>query len=151
MNTTLVQSVLAGFILASTVIQAQDAVRLNSDRRQVMAHGYDVVAYFTDQKPVKGSDQFTYMWQGATWRFASALHRDQFAKTPEKFAPQYGGFCAYGVSRNYTVDIDPEAFTVVDGRLFLNYSKKVRAVWENERLANITKADANWPALSRRR
>lgn len=134
-----------------TVLQAQDApaVRLNTDSSRVMVHGYDVVAYFTDHKPTPGSNDFTFSWQGATWKFASAAHRDLFAKTPEKFAPQYGGFCAWAVSRNYTADTDPEAFTVANDRLFLNYSKKVQAMWEPERDANIAKADGNWPALSR--
>jgi hypothetical protein len=144
-------AVLATALLATVALQAQDApaVRLNTDSSRVMVHGYDVVAYFTDQKAVPGTNEFTFAWQGATWKFASAAHRDLFAKTPEKFAPQYGGFCAWAVSRNYTADTDPEAFTVAHDRLFLNYSKKVQSMWEPERDANIAKADTNWPALSK--
>jgi len=122
---------------------------LNTDAAKVMMHGYDVVAFFTDEKAVKGTDAFEYVWQGATWRFATADHRSLFQTAPEKYAPQYGGFCAWAVSRNYTADTDPEAWVVVNGRLFLNYSKNVQKQWTIDRDANISKADVNWPALAR--
>ena len=112
--------------------------------------GYDPVAYFTSGKPVKGSKEFTTQWRGATWYFASAENRDRFAQAPEKYAPQYGGYCAYGVSQGYTVSIDPAAWTVVDGKLYLNYSASVRRTWEKDIPGYIRKADANWPkALER--
>jgi YHS domain-containing protein len=112
--------------------------------------GYDPVAYFTAGKPVKGSKDFTTQWRGATWHFASAENRDRFAQAPEKYAPQYGGYCAYGVSQGYTVSIDPAAWTVVDGRLYLNYSASVRRTWEKDIPGYIRKADVNWPkALER--
>ena len=131
-------------------VGAQEAaVRLNTDAAKVMMHGYDVVAFFTDEKAVKGTDAFEYVWQGATWRFATADHRSLFQTAPEKYAPQYGGFCAWAVSRNYTADTDPEAWVVVNGRLFLNYSKNVQKQWTIDRDANISKADVNWPALAR--
>src|SRR5512135_2769630 len=88
----------------------------------VAIRGYDPVAYFTESKPVEGSKQFTFEWQGATWRFASAANRDLFAKTPEKYAPQYGGYCAYAVSQGHTATIDPQRWRIVDGKLYLNYS-----------------------------
>jgi YHS domain-containing protein len=112
--------------------------------------GYDPVAYFTSGKPVKGSKEFTTRWRGATWHFASAENRDRFAAAPEKYAPQYGGYCAYGVSQGYTVSIDPAAWTVVDGKLYLNYSTSVRRTWEKDIPGYIRKADVNWPrALER--
>jgi hypothetical protein len=116
--------------------------------RGVALDGYDVVAYFTEGRPTKGSPSFTHVWQHATWRFATAAHRDAFAAAPDKYAPQFGGFCAYGVSRGYAVDIDPNAWTVVDGRLYLNYSKSVQRTWDQDRTAFITKAEANWPAIA---
>jgi YHS domain-containing protein len=111
--------------------------------------GFDPVAYFADSRPVKGSDQFTHRWKGATWRFASAENRDRFAAAPEKYAPQYGGYCAYGVAQNYAVSIDPQAWSIVEGKLYLNYSRGVRDTWNKDIPGYIGKADANWPAVLR--
>jgi YHS domain-containing protein len=113
----------------------------------VAIEGYDAVAYFADGKPVKGSDEFRHEWMNATWRFASAEHRDAFAKEPEKYAPQYGGYCAFGVSRGYAVPVDPEAWKVVDGKLYLNYNKDVQTEWNKDIPGYIRKADANWPEV----
>ena len=109
--------------------------------------GYDAVAYFTDGKPVEGSKEFTTDWSGATWRFASAAHRDAFVKEPAKYAPQYGGYCAWAVSQNSTADADPEMWTIVDGKLYVNYDKKVMEKWKLDIPGNIVKADRNWPKL----
>ena len=114
----------------------------------VAIQGYDAVAYHTQQQAVKGSRAFTHVWRGATWQFATAEHRDRFAASPESFMPQFGGFCAYGVSRGYAVDIDPEAFAVVDGRLYLNYSKRVQRTWNQDRAGYIEKARQNWPKVA---
>jgi YHS domain-containing protein len=121
---------------------------VNVDRKGVAIEGYDPVAYFTMYKPVKGNKDHVVSWMGATWRFASADNRDLFAKDPEKYAPGYGGYCAYGVANNYLVKIDPRAWTVYEGRLYLNYSLKVREKWKKDIPGNIRRADANWPALS---
>ncbi|HWQ33282.1 MAG TPA: YHS domain-containing (seleno)protein [Blastocatellia bacterium] len=111
--------------------------------------GYDVVAYFTDGKAVKGSSEFRHDWMGAKWYFVSAARRDEFAKSPEKYAPQYGGYCAWAVSNNYTADIDPEAWKIVNGKLYLNYNRDVQKMWEKDQSERIKKADANWPGLHR--
>lgn len=112
--------------------------------------GYDPVAYFTEGKPVEGSRKFSHEWKGATWRFASAANRDAFAAAPEKYAPQFGGYCAYGVANGYTVSTVPEAWTIVEGKLYLNYSLGVRADWLKDVPGYIGKANANWPrALER--
>ncbi len=103
----------------------------------VAIQGYDAVAYVTDQRAVKGQRAFSHQWRGVTWHFASAANRDRFAITPEAFAPQFGGYCAYGVSRGYAVDIDPQAFTIDDGKLYLNYSKRVQATWNQDRAGYI--------------
>ena len=95
----------------------------------------------------RASSDFTTEWHGATWRFASAAHRDQFVADPEKFAPQFGGYCAWAVSQNKTAGIDPEAWKIVDGKLYLNYSKDIQAKWEQDVPGNIGKAEANWPKL----
>jgi YHS domain-containing protein len=109
--------------------------------------GYDAVAYFLDGKPVEGSREHQVEWNGATWRFASAAHRELFAKEPRKYAPQYGGFCAFGVSRGYAVGIDPAAWKIVGGKLYLNYNKDVQAEWVKDIPGHIRKADANWPKI----
>jgi hypothetical protein len=112
--------------------------------------GYDAVAYFTESKAVKGDPRFEHEWHGVHWQFVSAAHRDAFAQSPEKYAPQYGGYCAYAVSRNTTAPTDPEAWKVVDGKLYLNYDTNVRILWEKELPEAIARADRNWPgALSR--
>ena len=109
--------------------------------------GYDPVAYFTEGRPVKGSKQFTHRWNGAEWRFASELNRERFAAAPEKYAPQYGGYCAYGVASGYAVKIEPDAWSVVDGKLYLNYDRSVQASWQKDVPGFVRKADANWPRV----
>lgn len=109
--------------------------------------GADPVAYFTQSDYVPGSDEFTHDWEGATWRFTSAENRDLFAAQPEEYAPQYGGFCAWAVSQGYTASIDPTAWKIVDGKLYLNYSAGVQRKWSKDIPGNIAKADQNWPAV----
>ena len=113
----------------------------------VAIDGYDPVAYFTDGKPVEGSADYSFEWQGATWRFASAEHRDRFAGQPERWAPQYGGYCAWAVSQGHTADIDPAAWTVVGEKLYLNYDADVQKKWLADRDRYIRDADVNWPKL----
>ncbi|MGE0640590.1 MAG: YHS domain-containing (seleno)protein [Thermoanaerobaculia bacterium] len=109
--------------------------------------GYDPVAYFLDGRPVEGKKEFATSWQGATWRFASAEHRDLFTAAPEKYAPQYGGYCAWAVSQGYTAGIDPDAWTVRNGKLYLNYDLEVQKKWLADPDGLIVKGDANWPKL----
>lgn len=110
--------------------------------------GYDAVAYFTTGTPTKGSSDITTSWGGATWRFATDANRTAFLADPAHYAPQYGGYCAWAVSQGYTADADPEAWKIVEGKLYLNYSKKVQATWEQDIPGNINKADANWPKVA---
>jgi hypothetical protein len=118
--------------------------------RGVALGGYDVVAYFEEGKAVKGSAAFAHPWQGVTWQFATEARRSAFAAAPERFAPQFGGYCAYGVSRGYAVDIDPDAWAIEGGKLYLNYSKSVQRTWNQDRAGYITKAEAQWPAVAAR-
>jgi YHS domain-containing protein len=113
----------------------------------VAIEGTDPVAYFEEGKPVAGSSDFEHEWMGATWRFASAANRDRFATDPETYAPQYGGYCAWAVSQGYTAKIDPVAWKIVDGKLYLNYSKDVQTQWAGDIPGNVAKADANWPKI----
>jgi len=111
--------------------------------------GYDPVAYFTEQKSVKGSPEFRVEFEGSTFQFASAAHRDVFAADPSKYAPQYGGYCAYGMARGYKAKIDPAAFTVVRNKLYLNYNETIRSRWLSDIPSYIQKADANWPEVQK--
>lgn len=113
----------------------------------VAIEGYDPVAYFTDGRPVEGKKGFETEWNGATWRFASAEHRDLFAADPGKYAPQYGGYCAWAVSQGSTAGIDPEAWKIHDGKLYLNYDRSVQEKWLADMENLIAKGDANWPKL----
>lgn len=109
--------------------------------------GYDPVAYFSEGRPVEGKRAFSLKWKGATWYFSSAKHRDMFQANPEKYAPQYGGYCAYAVSQGYTASIDPEAWSIVDGKLYLNYSQSVKKLWEKDVPGHIKQANKNWPKI----
>ena len=109
--------------------------------------GTDTVAYFTESKPVPGSDEFTKEWQGATWKFASQKHLDLFIKNPEKYAPQYGGYCAYGVTKNNLVKIEPENWSIIDDKLYLNYNNSVQKTWEKNIQSYIKDADAKFGTL----
>ena len=109
--------------------------------------GADPVAYFTEGAYRPGKPEFTTKWMGAIWRFTSAEHRDRFVADPTRWAPQYGGYCAYAVSQGRTATIDPNAFTVVGDKLYLNYSKDIEKKWRANRDAYIEAADAKWPGL----
>lgn len=113
----------------------------------IAVDGTDVVAYFTQNAPVAGDAAITFDYMGATWRFASEENRDAFAADPARYAPQYGGYCAYAVSQGYTASTVPEAWTIVDDKLYLNYSTGVRRRWERDIPGHIAAADANWPAV----
>lgn len=109
--------------------------------------GYDVVAYFTEEAPVKGLEEHTVEHLGATWWFSSAENKAKFIENPDKYMPAYGGYCAYAVARKSTASSKPEYFTIHDGKLYLNYSKSVYKKWLKDKDGYISSADENWPAL----
>lgn len=109
--------------------------------------GYDTVAYFTEGKPVKGSESFQFEYMGAVWLFANADHLAMFKAEPEKYAPQYGGYCAYAVAHNQTASIKPELFTIHEGKLYLNYNADVNEKWLDQKASFIERANQNWPGL----
>ena len=135
------------FVVMATPLLAQTKALLNLDRNGLALQGYDPVAFFTQNKPVKGKPEFKTAYQGATYYFASAENKALFDKEPAKYEPAFGGYCAFGVSRNKLVEIDPDAFQVVDGRLLLQYSKSVRDNFNKDTQGNLAKANANWPGL----
>ncbi len=113
----------------------------------VAIKGYDPVAYFEEGKPVEGDDAFSYEWRGAEWRFVSQHHRELFVANPEQFAPQYGGYCAYAVSNGSTASIDPKAWDIHEGKLYLNYSLGIQKKWRQDKAERIAAADEKWPAI----
>jgi len=126
---------------------AQTKTLLNLDKTGVAIQGYDPVAFFTDNKPVKGKPEFPAQHNGALYYFASKEHRELFTGDPAKYEPVFGGYCAYGVSKGKLVEIDVSAFQIVNGRLLLQYSKGVRDDFNKDGKGNLAKAEANWPGL----
>jgi YHS domain-containing protein len=114
----------------------------------VAVGGFDPVAYFTEGKPVPGLADVTLEHQGATWRFASADNREKFKTDPSKHAPQFGGYCAWAVAEGYTAKGDPSAWTIADGKLYLNYNKSVQKTWEENIPGNVRRGASNWSRIS---
>lgn len=113
----------------------------------IAIRGYDTVAYFTQSKPVEGSDAFSTQWSGATWKFASQEHLNLFIENPEKYAPQYGGYCAYGVAQMNLVKIEPDQWTIIDDKLYLNFNAKLNKAWKKNTTSYIKMADALFEKL----
>ena len=115
----------------------------------VAIRGYDPVAYFTEGKPVRGSSQFTAQYKGSTFHFGSKANRDAFVADAAKYAPQYGGFCAFGTAGGYKAAIQPTAFTIVDQKLYLNYNRDIQAKWNQDIPGYVKSADGKWPEVSK--
>ena len=107
----------------------------------VAVRGYDTVAYFTQGKPTEGKEAFETEWRGAKWRFASQKHLDLFVTNPDKYAPQYGGYCAYGVAIGNLVKIEPDLWDIIDGKLYLNYDEDLQEKWRVDIPGHIVKAN----------
>ncbi|MEM7281052.1 MAG: YHS domain-containing (seleno)protein [Pseudomonadota bacterium] len=110
-------------------------------------NGFDPVAYFEQAKAIKGKKQHSYAWQGARWFFSSESNLELFKADPDAYLPQYGGYCAYAMSKGSYAPGDPEAWTIYDGKLYLNYSKSVRNTWKKNIPGNVKRADSNWGRL----
>ena len=141
--------VITAISVVATLAHAGEVV--NIDKSGLALQGYDPVGYFTDGKPVKGSPEFTAAYKGATYQFASVEHRDTFKQAPEKYAPQFGGFCGYAASINKLAPIEVEYFQVLHDRLILQHNKKAWDLWHQDVEGNLKKADTNWPALSQQK
>jgi YHS domain-containing protein len=153
----------AAFVLTTPMLRAQDGMMQdtkpmhaegahsqNTDAAGIAVKGYDVVAYQTQNAAVAGSAAFVATHQGATFRFASAANRDAFVAQPARFLPQYGGYCAMGVAVGRKFDIDPKAFRVVDGKLYLNKNEPTQRMWLRDVPRHIMKGDAQWATVSMR-
>ena len=112
--------------------------------------GYDAVAYFTEGRPVEGSKDYTFEYQGAIWRFASQEHLDMFKADPEAYAPQYGGYCAYAVANGDTASAEPDLWTIHNGKLYLNYNRRINQEFRSNIDAYIKQADTNWPLIEKK-
>lgn len=137
----------AALLLPQVSLAGGPVEKVNRDREGLAVHGYDVVAYFKDSRPIKGSAQFEYEWMGTKWRFSSQENRDAFAASPAQYVPQFGGYCAWAVGHNYTADTDPDAWRIVDGKLYLNYNRSMQRKWEQDRSKWIDEGSRNWPGL----
>lgn len=133
-------------LLLSSLANAAD-IDANADLNDLAIKGYDPVSYFVDNKPMMGSNDYTATYKNAIYQFASAEHRDTFRANPEKYAPQFGGFCAFGVTKERKFDTDPTAWRISDGKLYLNLNKNVQKLWQKDVSGNIAAADAIWPDI----
>ncbi|GAB3505800.1 YHS domain-containing (seleno)protein [Emticicia fontis] len=140
-------SVIAILLLFTGSIFAQE--KAIYEKNGIAIGGYDPVAYFTESKPVEGNETFSFIWNDTKWLFSSQSNLDTFKANPTKYAPQFGGFCAFGVSENHKSPTDPNAWTIVDDKLYLNYSKKVKELWSKDIPTRIKKANDNWPTLNK--
>lgn len=117
---------------------------INTNSDGVALQGFDAVAYFAVDNAVQGNKTYEYVWNGAKWLFSSEENMNKFKANPEEYAPQFGGYCSWAVSKGYTADGDPKAWKVVDGKLYLNYNPEVKEMWEKEQQGNIKKGEENW-------
>lgn len=122
-------------------------IDMNANGNDLAIQGYDPVAYFTNEKPTKGSSDFTATYKNAIYHFSNEQNRDLFRASPAKYAPQFGGFCAFGVTKGRKFDTDPTAWRVVDGKLYLNLNKDVQKVWLEDVPGYITNANQTWPTI----
>ncbi|MEX2444253.1 MAG: YHS domain-containing (seleno)protein [Alkalispirochaeta sp.] len=120
---------------------------VNTNEDGVAIKGYDAVAYFTEGKPVQGSAEYTVEWDDATWWFSSEEHRQMFADDPERYAPKYGGYCAYAASQGQVAEGDPELWTIHEDRLYLNLNERFQRRFRDDLSGSIAAADENWPEL----
>ncbi|NKB77661.1 MAG: YHS domain-containing protein [Gammaproteobacteria bacterium] len=136
----------AGLLVSSNVFAGADAI-YTSLFSNASAGGYDVVAYFTESKPVKGKDDYQTEHKDADWYFSSQENLDAFIASPEKYAPQYGGYCAWAVFEGNLYKGDPQHWTVLNDKLYLNFDAEVQTQWNTNRELHISGADTNWPTV----
>jgi YHS domain-containing protein len=133
--------------MTARAFDAKSTAPVNLDKAGVALRGHDPVGYFTANKPVQGSKEFQSAWGGATFLFASAANKAAFDAAPDTYAPKYGGFCAYAASQGYKADADPAAWSIVEGKLYVNYNADVAKLWQSKQSSFIPAADKNWPKV----
>lgn len=147
MSSIVLVRTLGVFLLLGHAAPCLLAQAVNVDTEGLGVGGYDVVAYVTLDRALPGSPGITATHAGITYRFATAEHREAFLASPARYLPAFGGYCAFGVARGYKVKVDPEAFRIVDGILYLNYDKGVQRRWLADVNGYIAKANANWQRM----
>lgn len=143
MKKTISTAILAIVILLH--VQAQKSPVYVANGKAIK--GYDPVAFFTESIPVMGRDSLMLEWNGANWYFASRKNLEAFKMAPDHYAPQYGGYCAYGTAQGHKAPTEVETWTILDGKLYFNYNPKVKEMWSKDRPGMIKKADENWPMI----
>ncbi len=146
-----VGGILSGILLSVALVMPANAGdpqwMVNAGQDGVAIKGYDTVAYFTENRSMPGTPEFSYTWQDVDWYFANSKHRNLFAANPERYAPQFGGFCANGMSKGKVVVADPEAWTIVDEKLYIKFSEVARDKWRQDKARKIEKANEVWADL----
>ena len=146
----MIRAILLTCLLSLTALPAAAEVRepeIFKDVNGVAIKGYDSVAYHVERRARKGSAEFSHEWKGAVWHFKSAENRDLFAADPERYAPQYGGYCAWAIARGRTAPVNPTIFRIFDDKLYMNLNMKVHKDWLGKHGAYIARADEKWPAV----
>jgi len=133
-----------GLLTSSAASAETSSVAPVNAAEGIAVKGYDPVAYFIVGQPTAGVEKYTYSWKGATYRFASAENLERFKAEPEKYVPQYGGYCAYAMANNRIADIDPARWAVVEGKLYLNNNRVSYGLWALDKTGNIAAANRNW-------
>jgi len=136
--------VLPALAAAPVIFAGSVTMPVSQDEYGIAIKGYDPVAYFLKGRPVKGDPSYQFVWQDARWHFTNADYRDKFATAPERYAPQYGGFCAIGLSVDVVAGADPQVFKIIDGKLYLGYDRSALKKLEKDPAGSIRKADTNW-------
>jgi len=144
---TLIKSVTVAASLAISSFSFAADIDVNANANDLALHGYDAVSYFTDSKPTMGKHKYTATYKSAIYQFSSEVNRDRFQENPEKYAPQFGGFCAMGVALNKKLDTDPTAWKIVDGKLYLNLNKAVQKKWVTDISGNLETANRVWSGI----
>lgn len=135
-------------LFSHSMLAAEDAIYTGYFNNNAIS-GYDAVAYFKQGEAIEGQRRFSMSYQGANWRFTSQANLDLFMAAPQAYAPQYGGYCAYAMAEGKLVSSDPEAWTIHAGKLYLNYSNKIRNTWSERMLAYIVAADGTWAEVGK--
>ena len=141
----------AATVWVSSANRAEGVKPVNTTAENPAVRGFDTVAFFTDERLTEGKAEFAYDWRGARWRFANAENLELFKQNPEKYAPQFGGYCSYAVSRGYTADADPATWKIVNGKLYLNYNHEVRKMWEQNQHHFINDGEKNWVEFQKKK
>jgi YHS domain-containing protein len=148
---TILMISMSAIFFAACAGSAEDFKKVNATAENVAVKGFDTVAYFTAEKAIEGNPQYSFIWNGAKWYFSSAENMEKFKAAPEIYAPQFGGYCAWAVSKGYTADGDPNAWKIVDGKLYLNYNQKVKEMWEAEQETRIKEGKKNWAEFKKKK